>query len=137
MSEPTPYIGDFYDTLGVERTATQDEIKKAFRKLARAHHPDVAGDDPMAAERFDRIRKAYDVLGDPEARARYDRGPVRRPRGGGRWTDQGYRMPGGLYARTQPGPRTTGSPSGRGRRRRDPANNMSLCLLYTSPSPRD
>ena len=130
MSDPTPYIGDLYDTLGVERTATQDEIKKAFRKLARAHHPDVAGDDPQSAARFDRIRKAYDVLGDPEARARYDRGPVRRPRGGGRWTDQGYRMPGGLYARTQPGPRTTTSPSGRGRRRRDPANNMSLDDIF-------
>jgi DnaJ-class molecular chaperone len=129
MSDATPYIGDFYDTLGVERTATQDEIKKAFRKLARSHHPDVAGDDPNAAERFDRIRKAYDVLGDPEERAKYDRGPVRRPRGGGRWTDQGYRMPGGMYARSQPGPRTR-TPRGRGSRRRDPANDMSLDDLF-------
>lgn len=123
MSQSTPYVGDFYDALGVERTATQDEIKKAFRKLARSVHPDVAGDDPTAAARFDRIKKAYDVLGDPEARARYDRGPVRRPKGGGRWTEQGYRMPGGIFVRgradTRKNPR-------RRSRRGDPENNVSL-----------
>jgi|GEM_PF-819510 len=130
MSQSTPYIGDFYDTLGVEKTATQDEIKKAFRKLARSHHPDVAGDDPQAAERFDRIRKAYDILGNPEARAKYDRGPVRRPRGGGRWTDQGYRMPGGMYANSQPSPRGFRTPRGRGSRRRDPKNDIGLDDIF-------
>jgi len=127
MSDPTPYIGDFYDTLGVERDATQEEIKKAFRKLARAHHPDVAGDNPESARLFDRIKKAYDVLGDREARAKYDRGPVRRPRGGGRWTEQGYRMPGGLY--TQGGGDGGRRPKGRSRRR-DPANDITLDDLF-------
>ena len=128
MSESTPYIGDFYDILGVERDATQDEIKKAFRKLARAHHPDVAGDSPESARQFDRIKKAYDVLGNPEERARYDRGPVRRPRGGGRWTDQGYRMPGGIYVQ-QPGKGGGRRPRGRSRRR-DPANDITLDDLF-------
>ncbi len=129
MSDPTPYIGDFYDTLGVPRDATQDEIKKAFRKLARAHHPDVAGDDPEAARQFDRIRKAYDVLGDPEARAKYDRGPEKRAtRRGGRWTEQGYRMPGGFYAQ-QDGQGGSQARS-RGGRRRDPANDIGLDDLF-------
>ena len=64
---------DFYETLGVSRTASQDEVKRAFRQLAREHHPDV-NQDPHAAERFKEINAAYQVLGDPERRARYDRG---------------------------------------------------------------
>jgi len=64
---------DYYATLGVPRTATQAEIKKAFRTLARAHHPDVNAADAAAAEaRFKEINEAYDVLGDPEKRTRYD-----------------------------------------------------------------
>lgn len=64
---------DYYATLGVPRTASQAEIKKAFRALARAHHPDVAGADATGAEqRFKEINEAYDVLGDPEKRTRYD-----------------------------------------------------------------
>ena len=75
---------DYYETLGVPRTASQDEVKRAFRQLARAHHPDV-NQDPKAAERFKEINAAYQVLGDPERRARYDRGEVDgafRPFGG-------------------------------------------------------
>lgn len=64
---------DYYATLGVPRTATQAEIKKSFRTLARAHHPDVNAADATAAEaRFKEINEAYDVLGDPEKRKRYD-----------------------------------------------------------------
>jgi curved DNA-binding protein len=62
---------DFYQILGVSRTATQDEIQRAYRKLARAHHPDV-NKDPAAEDRFKDISEAYDVLSDPETRRRYD-----------------------------------------------------------------
>jgi curved DNA-binding protein len=62
---------DFYEVLGVSRTATQDEIQRAYRKLARAHHPDV-NKDPGAEDRFKDISEAYDVLSDPEKRRRYD-----------------------------------------------------------------
>jgi curved DNA-binding protein len=63
---------DYYDTLGVSRDASQDEIRKAYRKLARQHHPDVSK-DPDAEDRFKEISEAYDVLSDPEKRDRYDR----------------------------------------------------------------
>jgi molecular chaperone DnaJ len=59
---------DYYDTLGVSRTATPDEIKKAFRKLARKHHPDAGGSE----ERFKEINEAYEVLSDAEKRKQYD-----------------------------------------------------------------
>lgn len=64
---------DFYAVLGVDRTASQDEIKRAFRRLAREYHPDVKRDDPQAGDRFKEINEAYQVLGDPERRAQYDR----------------------------------------------------------------
>jgi molecular chaperone DnaJ len=65
--------GDYYKTLGVDRKASQDEIKKAYRKLARQYHPDT-NKDTGAEERFKEISEAYDVLGDPEKRKKYDRG---------------------------------------------------------------
>ncbi|MFW6074196.1 MAG: DnaJ C-terminal domain-containing protein [Chloroflexota bacterium] len=63
---------DYYTTLGVSRNADQDEIRKAYRRLARKHHPDV-NKDPDAAEQFKAINEAYQVLSDPEKRQRYDR----------------------------------------------------------------
>lgn len=70
-STPMEYR-DYYATLGVPRTATQAEIKKAFRKLARKHHPDVNKTDPAAEGRFKEISEANEVLSDPEKRKAYD-----------------------------------------------------------------
>jgi len=63
---------DYYKVLDVDKNATQKEIKSAYRKLAREHHPDVNPDDPDAQERFKDINEAYQVLGDPEKRKKYD-----------------------------------------------------------------
>jgi curved DNA-binding protein len=62
---------DFYEALGVPRTATQEEIQRAYRKLARTYHPDV-NKDPGAEDRFKEVSEAYDVLSDPDTRRRYD-----------------------------------------------------------------
>ncbi|MCQ2380163.1 MAG: molecular chaperone DnaJ [Victivallaceae bacterium] len=64
---------DYYDVLGVSRNATQDELKKAYRKLAVQYHPDKNPGDKAAEEKFKEISEAYDVLGTPEKRAEYDR----------------------------------------------------------------
>ncbi len=69
---------DYYGLLGVARDATEKDIKRAFRALAKECHPDVAGDDPAKTERFKSLRAAYDVLVDPVKRAAYDRRLDRR-----------------------------------------------------------
>lgn len=64
---------DYYKTLGVDRSASADEIKRAYRKLAAKHHPDKNKDNPEAAELFSKVGEAYEVLSDKDKRAKYDR----------------------------------------------------------------
>lgn len=79
---------DFYKVLGVSKTAEPDEIKKAYRKLARQYHPDSNAGDTKAEAKFKEVSEAYDVVGDPKKRKEYDE--ARRLFGSG-----GFRMPGG------------------------------------------
>src|SRR3977135_150908 len=63
---------DYYEVLGLPRTASEEEIRKAFRKLARKYHPDVNPGDKSAEEKFKEINEAYEVLSDTDKRKRYD-----------------------------------------------------------------
>ena len=87
---------DYYKVLGVPRNANADEIKKAYRRLARQFHPDTAGNDPKTTERFKEVQEAYDVLSNAEKRQMYDQfghsGPNfgQNHRGGGQYYRPGW-----------------------------------------------
>ena len=68
----SPAVKDYYETLGVDRKASQEEIKKAYRKLARKYHPDLNAGDKTAEPKFKEVNEAYEVLGDKKKRAEYD-----------------------------------------------------------------
>ena len=76
---------DYYGVLGVSKTATAEEIRSAFRKKAREHHPDVAKDKVKGAEKFKEVNEAYEVLSDPAKRAKYDQVGREVPGGGYGW----------------------------------------------------
>ncbi len=76
---------DYYEILGVARTATPEEIRTAFRKKAREYHPDVAKDKVKGAEKFKEVNEAYEVLSDPAKRAKYDQMGREVPGGGFAW----------------------------------------------------
>src|ERR1700758_3547690 len=82
---------DYYQTLGVERGASEDDVRKAYRKLARKHHPDLNPGDKASEERFKKVQEAYDILSDPKKKQMYDQF--------GFYSENG--MPGGAGA---PGP---------------------------------
>lgn len=98
---------DPYDVLGVARSASDAEVKKAYRKLAKTWHPDQKPDDPKAKEKFAEIGQAYEILSDKEKRGQFDRGEIDaegKPRfqgfaGGGPWAQSGAAGPGARGAR--------------------------------------
>ena len=69
-------MSDPYSVLGVAKTASDDEIRKAFRKLAKANHPDTNPDNKAAEERFKQVSGAFDIVGDPEKRKKFDAGAL-------------------------------------------------------------
>ena len=142
---------DPYALLGVPKGATQDDVSKAFRKLAKELHPDVRPDDKAASERFKRVSSAYELLSDPAKRARYDRGEIdasgeprrHQPHGapppyGRTWRAQGAGAGGGpdesggfgdVFSDLFGGPRTTRSRAGVSMRGQDVRYTLDIEFL--------
>jgi DnaJ-class molecular chaperone len=100
IRSPHPMADDYYKTLGLKRTASDDEIQKAYRQLARKYHPDMNPDDDTAKKKFQEVQAAFDVLHDEKKRAMYDRyGSNFESVGGG----HGPRPSGGTHAWSGPG----------------------------------
>ncbi len=142
---------DYYEVLGVKRSASQEEIRAAYRKLARELHPDV-NKSPDAQEKFAEVQSAYDILGEPEKRAQYDRfgraGAAQAAGSGGgahySWSNVGGRGGGGvdfdlddmgsvfesLFGGGGAGPRSARAQRGRTRERARPAAQAELDISF-------
>src|ERR1700722_5778846 len=101
-------VDDPYKTLGVAKTASEAEIKKAFRALAKKHHPDTHPGDTKAKARFQEISSAYDVIGDKEKRAKFDAGEIDAGGNARGFDPRAYAQQGGF----RPGPFSRGAPGG-------------------------
>src|SRR3989454_17591 len=111
---------DYYQVVGVAETATTDEIKKAFRRLAKQHHPDRNPNNPQAAERFKEINEAHDVLSDAEKRKKYDQ--LRRY--------GAFAGPGGFGGAGAGARRGRGAPQDSGDRKSTRLNSSHLVISY-------
>ena len=118
---------DYYKVLDVSKDATPEEVKRAFRKIARQCHPDVAGSDETKINRFKLAKKAYEVLSDPKARSRYDRRNERRAEAG-TFFEAFYKQTEKGFPRGRSGRPRVRKPSKRGT---DPANNLDLEDLFS------
>lgn len=123
---------EYYKTLGVDPDASSDDIKRAFRRIARECHPDVTGNDPVAAARFKVARTAYETLSDPDLRKRYDRKGQRRAGPRGSFFDAFYKNTGEQDRRGGParGAHDAGGHASTRQARRDPRNNLDLDDLF-------
>lgn len=116
---------DPYQVLGVSRTASEAEIKKAYRRLAKAHHPDQNQGDSKAASRFSEVNQAYEIVGDQTKRAQFDRGEIDgdgKPRFAGMGAGPGGGRQNANHFEFEFGP---GGPAGRGGRRGGPGFDPS------------
>lgn len=117
---------DYYEVLGVDRDATDEDLKKAYRLLAKKYHPDLNPDDPQAEEKFKEVNEAYEVLSDPQKRAAYDRfghaGANGQGFGGFDFEGFGDGGLGDIFDMFFGGGTTTGA----GRRRRGPVRGADL-----------
>ncbi len=134
---------DYYEVLGVKKSASQDEIKKAYRKLARQYHPDANPNDPKAEEKFKEVSSAYEVLSDAEKRKQYDAGPSFFGQGpqtgggfrgyqggqpaGGDWADLFGNLFGGAFGGGQ-GYGQTGGFGGRRQRQAERGEDLSVSV---------
>ena len=134
---------DFYSTLGVSKSSSDDEIKKSYKKLAFKYHPDRNKGDKKSEEKFKEINEAYQVLGDSEKRSQYDAYGSSAFEGGGAGGFPGGGFPGGGFGGGGIDIEDLmndflGGGRGRGRRSsRERSPKGRDCLLYTSPSQRD
>jgi len=102
---------DLYQRLGIKRGASEAEVKKAYRSLAKQLHPDRNQDNPKAAERFNQVTQAYDILSDKDKRARYDRGELDEE-GNPKFGGFGGGSPGGGFGGARPGAGPSGGYEG-------------------------
>ncbi|MFO7952615.1 MAG: molecular chaperone DnaJ [Bacillota bacterium] len=125
---------DYYEVLGLERNASSEEIKKAYRRLAKQYHPDFNKDDPDTEEKFKEIKEAYDVLGDSQKREHYDRFGHREGSGSGAGGFNGFGGAGfgttGFGGIDEIFEQFFGGMGGMGGRRRSPGPEQGTHLRY-------